>query len=147
MIKLKVNRYLQDPAHCAVASCATIGNYYDEDIDYEWTKELATDLVKDTSEGMDTGEMGLLLNKMGFKKVIIISCNLHVLDYKWANVSRNKLIENLKKLRGLSGFEYRDECNAFIQFLKNNECDNSLVINFNFSKFIRKPAARSFIIP
>ena len=40
MKRLKVTHYLQDPAHCAVAACSAVGNFYNDDIDYEYAKKI-----------------------------------------------------------------------------------------------------------
>ena len=70
MRKLKINRYKQLPGHCAVASCAAVANYYNKNITYESTQDVAKEnVVKNLDNGLDSGEIGLLLNNLGFQTI------------------------------------------------------------------------------
>ena len=95
MKRIKVTHYKQDPAHCAVASSAVIANYYDSEIDYEYTKALATKKIsrKIAEEGLDSAEICLLLNCLGFRKVTLISSDFDVWDYSWSKYGRKKLLK------------------------------------------------------
>jgi hypothetical protein len=69
MPKCKVNRFLQDPGHCSIAACATLVNFYNPSIDYNDVKEICGgDAGENSFEGLDSGEIGILLNKVGFFK-------------------------------------------------------------------------------
>jgi len=139
MRKLKVTRYRQEPGHCATASCATVANYYNEDIDYEATKEIAKKKVsKNLDYGLDSGEIAKLLNHVGFNKVDIVSTNLHFLDYSWAKFKKPKLINKLKEMKSKYKGEYRGVCNSIYKWLSLEEFDNNLVIDYDFGKYIRK---------
>ena len=121
MKKLKVKHFFQDPAHCAVASCSTVLNFYNRNIDYNITKDFVYRYIakeKIVSEaGLDTGEMGLLLNYMGFNKVTAISCNLNCFDFTWDKLSKNKLIEKLNEAKGKIDPSYRDYVKLYLNYV------------------------------
>ena len=154
MKKLKVKRFIQDPAHCAVASCSTVVNYYNRDVDYEITKDFVyKHVVKEPvvkEEGLETGEMGTLLNYMGFNKVTVVSCNLNLFDFSWSRLSRKKLIEKLNEAKGKIDPDYRDYAKYTLRWLNKLDYDNNIKIDYNFGKYIRefinkgKPVLASF---
>jgi len=140
MVKLKVNRFINDPNLCAVASSAIVANYYDNSIDYDRTKEIA---VKKISKnvfdlGLDSAEIGMLLNRLGFNEVEIISSNLDFLDYSWAKLSKNKLIKKLNTLENKTKDEtVQSYCKISSDFLKFS-IKNKLIIDYTFSDYIRE---------
>ena len=134
-----MNRYLQEPAHCAICSIATVANYYNPELNYEIVRNFATKYVfNDIEDGLGTGQMGKLLNYLGFKNVTVISSDLNFLDYEWSKYSKRKLIETLKEIKDKVNEEYRSEARGFYKWLKNKEFDNKLIIDYNFGKYIRK---------
>lgn len=139
MQKLKIKRYEQHPGHCAVASCASIANYYDDDIDYEKTQKIAKKKVaKNIDEGLDSGEIGSLLNHLGFDKVNIVSTNLHFLDYSWVNLTKLQLVRKLKKMNILYKGEYSGVCKSLCKWVSSEEYDNNIIIDYDFGKYIRE---------
>ena len=152
MKRLKVTHYLQDPAHCAVASCAVATNYYNPDVGYQDTKKVASKLSsKIADEGLDSAQMGILLNRMGFQKVTIISSLLNCFDYEWAKYSKKKLLETFEE--AFKEKEDKDEIATlrnFHKWLRNKSFDNKLIIDYRFRKYIqkhlnrRKPVILSF---
>ena len=144
MPKLKVNRYLQDVSCCAIASSASIANFYDNDIDYQKTREavVKSKIVKsldvdDGYVGMDSGDIGLLFNALGFGKVTIVGSDLNYLDYSWARLSKTKLLKKMQEAKGKVNKAYRSTCSTLSKFLGRSQYDNNLIINYNFGKFIR----------
>ena len=151
MRKLKVTRYKQKPAHCAVASCATVGNFYNSDINYENTQKVAKQKVaKSLDQGLDSGEIAKLLNVLGFNKVSVVTTNLHFLDYSWSNLTRSGLIRKLDTMYKYYRGDYKDVCKSLSKWLKLKEFDNNIIIDYNFGKYIRstidsgKPLMLSF---
>ena len=151
MKKLNVKRFLQEPSHCAIASIASLTNFYNKDIDYKKTKEVAKKKVlENTSDGLDSGEIGLLLNYMGFNKVTLISNNFNIFDCTWDKLKRNKLLKELKNSKNKINEDYRDESNGIYKWLKKKEFDNNIIIDYKFGKYIRnflntkKPLLLSF---
>jgi hypothetical protein len=140
MIKLKVQRFLQDPGHCAIAASASLINFYDKTKDYEFTKKVALKKVSKTlSDGLDSGEMGILLNNIGFKKVTIISSNMGALDYSWDKLSRRKIIKNLKTTAPfLSDAEDKYFSQSICKWLEDFDYENKLIIDYNFADYIRE---------
>lgn len=141
MRRIKVTHFLQDPAHCAVAACAVAGNFYNSEIDYEYTKKVASKKIskKISDEGLDSPQMCMLLNYIGFRSVTIITSDCTCVDYSWSNYGKRKmkdvlqesinskkdktekvLIKNLYKWYALKGY------------------NNKIKIDFNFGKYIRK---------
>jgi hypothetical protein len=139
MPKLNVTRYKQQPGYCAVASCASIANYYDKNADYETTKVVARKKITETlNEGLDSGEIGMLLNHLGFNKVRIISTNLHFLDYSWSHLSKPNLIKKMKEMNKVYRGEYIDVSRSLCKWLSSDMFDNNLIIDFDFGKYIRE---------
>ena len=139
---LKVTRYLQDPSCCAIAACATVANFYNKSLNYEKTKEIT--LLKifkkpsDIENGLDSGQICLLLNYLGFDKVTLVSTNLHYLDYSWAKLKRNKLLKELKEfIKRNRKKDYIDDCNSIYKWLKKEDYDNNIIIDYNFGERIR----------
>lgn len=138
MIKLKINRYIQDPSHCAVAACASAANFYNNEINYEKTKEIAKNKVqKKLEEGLDSGEIGRLLNNLGFYKVTLITTNLTIFDYSWVNYKRKRLIETLHDACPKMNSEVKNDAKSIYKWLKNSYFDNNIIIDYNFGKYIR----------
>ncbi len=135
--KIKVNRFLQDPNCCAIAAITTIANYYNKDIDYRIAKSITRKKVlKDfKKEGLESGEMGLLLNYLGFNKVTIISSDVDFLDYSWRNFSKAKLIKKLREFCSVTRDRVRARC--IMNWLSEKSFDNNLIIDYNFGDYIR----------
>jgi len=140
-VKIKVKRYVQDPSYCAVASIASISNYYNKDIDYEKTKSIANRLFRRKKgkpfEGLETQKMGLLLNAVGFNKVTIISSNLDYLDYEWSTKNKKHLVETFLNKSKERKCDYKWYCRSMHKFLTNRK-KNQLIIDYNFGEYIRK---------
>ena len=138
---LKINRFVQDPSYCAVASSACLANFFNKDIDYEKTKEIVHSIYKKETireEGMDTGQICTLLNALGFQKVTVITSNLHIFDYTWENYSRNKMIRTLKTASRKLDAGYRESALLFHNWLKNKDYDNKIILDYDFSKYIQE---------
>lgn len=151
MRKLKITRYKQKPGHCAIAACATVGNFYNPDIDYEQSQKIVKKkVVKDIDEGLDSGEIGSLLNHLGFRKVTIVTTNLNIFDYSWSKYKKNHLISTMKEMGKSYKGEYREVLKSLRKWLEFNQFDNNIIIDYDFSKYIRqalddkKPLVLSF---
>jgi len=153
MKRLKVTHFLQDPAHCAVAACSVAGNFYNKEINYENTKKLAYKKVygKVKDEGLESAQMGMLLNQLGFYKVIIITSYLNLVDYEWQNFSREKIIKAFElSLTKKKEKEEKAMTRLNLKWLKDYDYDNQLIISYDFGKYIRqhlnkgKPVVLSF---
>jgi len=141
MKRLKVVRYMQDPCCCAVASCATTSNYYNPEIDYKVAKEIAIKKItaKVVDEGLESAEIGMLLNKLGFYKVTIVTSALNLIDYTWAGFRKKKMIDILEKSAvAKTDKKEKKDTRYYIKWLKNKQYDNELVISYDFGKYIRK---------
>lgn len=141
MPRIKVSRFIQDPAHCAVAASACVANKWNSNIDYEMAKQIAYKKVskKIENEGMYTTEIGSLLNELGFKKVTIVSSCFYYLDYKWEKYSKKKLISTLKNAYNQKKCkEEKKQTKMLYKWLEREEYDNNVVIDFNFGDYIRK---------
>ena len=146
--KINVQRFKQDPAHCAVAASASYANYFNNDIDYEFTKSVAYNINKEIAEvGMEDPEIGILLNMLGFRKVDIVCTDLNYLDYSWASLSKANLIEifekeSRRKIWKDSGFNIRFK--KFAKFLSSDKYSNNLIIDNNFKERIKKAIDKGF---
>ena len=153
MKRLKVTHYLQDPAHCAVAACATAANYYNSEIDYESVKELTNKKIskKVGETGLESAQICMLLNKLGFYKVTYVTSYLDVFDYAWHSFGRRKLISALEKsVIAKKDKDQKKETRLVIRWLKDFEYENNVIISYDFGKYIRqhlnrkKPVILSF---
>ena len=96
-VLLNIKRWKQLPSECAVASVASIINYYDPNVEYgDIRKQLKR---KERIDGLYTSQQGKLLNKYGFSKVNIVTSDLNLMDFSWARLSKKSLIKKLQKLR------------------------------------------------
>ena len=135
---LKVTRYEQTQNQCAVAACASVLNFYNSKMDYKKVCKIAYDIFTDSidHDGLDSGEMGILFNKLGFQKVTIISSDVIHLDYSWNKLNKKKLIHILRKTSKNKKVTLPDTLKIFANFLSTKE-DNSLSIDNDFSNHIK----------
>jgi hypothetical protein len=141
MKRLKVSRYLQDPAHCAVAACSVIANYYNSTIDYEKVKEITyKKIAKNVAEvGLDSGEICHLLNLLGFKEVTLVSSNLEAFDYSYSHYGKRKMTEHLKMAaENKKDEEFKESLKCIYKWYKQPGYKNNIKITYNFGKYIRK---------
>ena len=143
MRPLRVNRFKQDPAHCAIAACAAVANYYNKEVNYELATHIAhKEVTKQTNEGLYSGQIGLLLNHLGFSKVKVITCNLDNVDYAWAKMTKPQIINEITTvLHSRDPWinpDKRYELLSFRDFLTCPGFSNSLKIDHYFAEWIRK---------
>ena len=153
MKRLKVTHYLQDPCCCSVAACATVANYYDPDINYDIAKRLAEKKVakKVVDEGLDSAQVCMLLNRLGFYKVRYVTSILDIVDYEWQGFGRRKMLAVMEESASVKKDKI-DRANArlVIKWLKDTEYDNNIIVSYDFGKYIRqhlnkkKPVILSF---
>ena len=139
MKRIKITHYLQDPSCCSIAASASIANFYNCEIDYEVAKKITKKVTKKVSEGLESAEICILLNKLGFHKTTLITSYLNLVDYKWVNLSKNKLIKALEISATIK--KDRDEkksTKVVLKWLKNKSYDNNLIISYDFGKYIRE---------
>jgi len=145
-VVLKVHRFHQHSnGTCAVAACSSFANFYDSTIKYKEVCKLL-DIEKISKEGMTTPEEGLLLNQLGLNKISIVSADPDYFDFSWIYRSNKLKIERLKKVRAhhrqVNNHELADVADLYIAFLKNPECENNIIIDWDFSKWIRSAIRR-----
>lgn len=129
-----MKRFEQEPGCCAFGAVAAVANYLHRAIDYD----LVCRVKRPDGEGLYTPDIGTLLNTVGFKKVKIISADLSQLDFKWADLSKKKLIEQMKEYRRKHpDQEGRDVARQYVKFLEGEE-DNQLTIDMHFGQHIRE---------
>jgi hypothetical protein len=140
MKRLKVTHYLQDPCCCAVASCATAANYYNSEINYENTKTLAKKVSKKvTDEGIESSQIGMLLNRLGFQKVTLVTSYLNLVDYDWQKFGRKRMIKVMEQsIIAKKEKEEKAMTRLALKWLKDYDYDNQLIISYDFGKYIRQ---------
>src|SRR4051812_16597173 len=112
-ITLKLNRYLQGPGCCAVAAAASIANFFDKDLDYEFVEEL----VDPDGDGLYTPDIASLMNRLGFTAVKVVTANIEQFDFKWQNLSKNRLLDEIKRAaRYHPDIESREVAHAYANF-------------------------------
>ena len=141
MRRIKVTHFLQDPAYCAVASSAVVANFYNSEINYNDTKTLAHKKISKEVGwiGLDSGEICVLLNLLGFRKVTLVSSSLGIFDYSWEKYSKNKLLgtlyESIKKKKEKID---RDLSKNILKWYSQEEYNNIIKIDYDFKKYIKK---------
>ena len=141
MRKLKVKRYKQDPSHCVIAACASIANFVNPEIDYEYTEYIARKYIwSNLYDGLESGQAGRLLNMLGFSKVTIITADLDCVDYSWNKLSKKSQAESMAKLLESAsvdeGIKYT--VNGLREFILESKYSNYLKIDYQFMPYIRK---------
>lgn len=140
MRPLRVNRYKQDPACCSIAASASLANFYNKNVTYELAKHVAEkEVLKDVSQGLFTGQIGMLLNHLGFQKVEAVTCDLSYMDYSWSKLSRKSLVAKLDEYvrsRSPEVNDHRSTMIAFRDFMNLNK-NNKLTIDHHFADYIR----------
>lgn len=136
---LKIHIFHQVESECAVAATALIANYYDKNQTYDKIRPLAKKIAKDvTTEGLYDGDIGVLLNKIGFKKVTLITSNLKYVDYSWNDLTKKELIKEIKRTYLSKGDKNRKAVQKkLFQFIKNSK-KNNIVVDYDFGKYIRE---------
>lgn len=134
---LKMNRFLQQPSECALAATASVAHYYNKDIDYEYVRNICQ--PNDNFRGLWTPEVAILANRLGFEDVTVITADIRQLDFQWKNLTTRQLINRLSKnQKKYSDYESKQITKAYLDFLTNKECNNSVIIDNQFGKYIRK---------
>lgn len=130
-----LHRYLQEPGECAVAASASIANFYNKEIDYDFARAVA-----DTDgQGLYTPSIGRLLNDLGFTSVSIVSADLLTLDFEWKDLEPDEMTRQLKKAaKRHEDKGTREIALSYAEFLSDPTCSNELIIDRHFGKYIRK---------
>lgn len=140
MRPLRVIRYKQEIAHCALAASGSIANYYNKEISYDNAKDEVKYIVKRATDGLYSGEIGLLLNRLGFRSVKLVTSDLDIVDFAWANYSVKQQIEAMDAiLRSKQPDEnQRHNLRALRNFLCAPNRNNRLIIDCGFGDHIRQ---------
>jgi len=139
MPKLNVQRFVQSPSCCGVAAAASLANYYNPDVNFIKTRMLAKEHLHKLKDGLYTGQVGYLLNLLGFKKVTVVSTDIGFLDYSWAGLGKRNLISTMEDAsHELPDADSRKMCRDMLKFLQRKKVKNKLIIDYAFPKYIRK---------
>jgi hypothetical protein len=139
-VLLNVKRVKQRPSECSLAASTVLASFYDPSIKYQQVRKLVSQKFRD--KGMWTSEQAGLLNDLGFTKITIVTADLDIVDYSWTDLSKDELIEKLKKMRTHYGrarnFGEKGRVSDMIKWLSREEHDNQLKIDQDFPKWIRR---------
>lgn len=143
---LRVKRFKQQPGECAVAASAAITNFYDKTTTYRSLRKIADP----DGTGMYSPQIGLLLNKIGFTKITIVSSDVNQLDFAWRDLTKEQLIDVLKKsVKKNKDKDYKEVNQLYMDFLLASP-DNNVIIDHAFGRHVRtaidngKPVLASF---
>lgn len=139
-VLLNVRRYKQHPEECAIAAAASIANYFDPTVEYSKIRNLLN--RREKKDGIWTSQEARILNKLGFSDVTIVTANLDMVDFSWKDYANDALIWKLKK-KATHCKKKADPAAAdwvldMAYWLSDEECDNKLVIDYDFAKHIRR---------
>ena len=139
-VLLNVKRFSQRVSECGIATVASLANFFDPAVEYEDVRLLVP--YKERHQGLYTSEQARLLNRLGFENVAIVTADLNLVDFSWENLSRNGVIRRMKKLRAhykrKDDYESADYVNDMIEWLEDPECDNNIIIDYEFKKHIQR---------
>ncbi len=97
-------------------------------------------------DGLETAQEARLLNQLGFEVITIVTADLNLVDFGWANYTKKSIIRSMKMLRahyrrqkGKALAEYVDD---MIIWLEDDRYDNNVIIDYEFKKHIKKQLAR-----
>lgn len=141
MPRLQVNRFNQDAGCCAIAASACVSNYWDSNKNYDIAKQITyKEIIRKAEEkGLHSGEICLLLNKMGFNKVTLVSSSMDVFDYSWQDYNKSKMIKVLEEsLEQKTVSEEKKQTKLILKWLKDTNYNNQIIIDYNFGKYIRE---------
>lgn len=139
-IKLKLERYRQEPSCCSIAAIAAVAHFYNKGWDYENVKGISESIIKsEVVEGLYTSEIASVLNAIGFKEVHIVSSNLEYLDCSWVDLSHKKIVDKLTKvLKSNNDSLDTTMIKQLIGFLSDERYHNRIVISHMFGDRIRE---------
>ena len=134
IILKNMKRYLQGPGECAYAAVTSAGNYHDKRINYEFV----CNLMPPDGDGLYTPDIGVLLNTIGFTEVKVITADIDLVDFGWKNLSKKKLIEQMKNVRRRHPDQGgRDVARSYVSFLSDSKNTNELLVDMKFGQHIR----------
>lgn len=140
-ILLPIKRWKQFHNECAIATVASIANYYDKSITYSSVRKLVSKSKRHA--GLWTPEQCILLNKLGIKNITLITCDLQIFDFSWNKLTDAGLLNRLYKVkRWYSKSPYtksiENAVSAYIRWLQMEGCNNKIVIDNNLPKYIKR---------
>ncbi len=137
-VLLSVKRFKQKPSECSIAAASSLAHFYDSEVDYKEVRKLIPARIR--KKGLYSSQQARILNKLGFDKVTIVTADLNLIDFSWARYTKKSVIRRMKKLRAYyrriqEDWQYVDD---MIQWLEDKDCDNNLVIDYEFKKYIKR---------
>lgn len=139
-VLLHINRFAQQPSECAIAAVSSLANYYDPSIQYSDVRLMLS--PRKRAAGMFTSQSGRLLNNLGFKRVNIVTADLSMVDFSWADLPKDKIIEKLdqtKRYYARKGETYSEKWVAdMLKWLSDESCENELIIDNDWCKYIKR---------
>jgi len=128
------------PSECSIAAATSLAHFFDPEVEYKNVREMIP--KRKRAKGLYTSQQARLLNQLGFEVVTIVTADLNLIDFSWARLTKKSLIRRMKKLRAYyrrikdtNSWDYVDD---MVKWLEDEECDNNLVIDYEFKKYIKK---------
>ena len=139
-VLLHVQRYKCKGANeCTIAAATSLASFYDESLTYAKVRKHIP--PRQRLQGLWTSQWARLLNKLGFGKVTIVTADLDYMDFGWAKLPQEALVDKLKKMRTYYGRAREQGLKRFVQdiikWLETEDCDNQLRIDQDFPKWIK----------
>jgi len=139
-VLLRVKAFDAGLSGCAIAATASLGHFYDNEINYNTVKGmLSKEIYK---EGLYTYEQAVLLNHLGFAKVTIVTADMDIVDIGWNELKRKKTV--IKRMRKAAEYwktrgdiEHTEILRGYANWLNKSD-ENRLIIDSDFPKFIRR---------
>lgn len=132
---LSLNIYKQKNEDCAVATVASVANYFNNNITYSQVCSLAEKTNKGClANGMFSGDIGILLNNVGFNKIQICTSDIELYDFSWSLLEKKELCRKIKQA-SIKNKDYKQIYSNVYNFLKFKK-ENSLIVDLDFKKHI-----------
>ena len=137
---LKVKRYSQISQECGIAAVSSVANFYNQDVEYHDVRQIVD--PNSRSYGMYVPEQAILLNKLGYNKISIVTNDLEIFDYGWNRYSNKSVLGRLKKIRQ-HFYKYGDKdysglVGCYMRWLSMEGCYNRIRTDHDFAKYIRR---------
>ena len=157
-VLLNIKRYKQRNNECSVCAASSIANYYDKAMTYKNVRRLVP--LRMRKSGLYTSQQARLLNELGFEWITMVTSDVDMVDYSWSDLTKKQIVAKLKKLRTYIRRSIghmaphasycmvqksRKECvSDLIGWLESSEYDNNLIIDNDFSKYIKRSLGKGF---
>lgn len=136
---LPLKLFEQKHSDCGIACISSIVNHCNPEIDYEKVKKISFKFdPRIKFFGTYSGQLGIILNKLKFRKVTIYSSNHDIVDFSWKNKKQEEIKSIFKEISVYGkNKECREDAFWYYKFLNKRSYENKLIVTSDFANIIR----------